>query len=138
MRFAPVACLLLTGCVNTVDLTKATRPYPGGRPQAAVEQVQIVQETEAIRITNGTAQTWNGVSLWVNRRFVKDGVTIPAGGTVQVPLSELRDQWGEQPYPRAIFRSRQPTPIVLVQLEPAPDQPLIGLVVVTPRESALR
>ena len=138
MRFAPVACLMLCGCVNTVDLAKATRPYPVGRPQATVEQVQVVQEDEAIRITNGTAQSWTGASLWVNRRFVKDGVTLPAGGTIQVPMSELRDQWGEQPYPRALFRSRQPTPIVLVQVEPAPDQPLIGLVVVTPRVNALR
>jgi hypothetical protein len=53
-------------------------------------------------------------------------------------MSELRDQWGEQPYPRALFRNRQPTPIVLVQVEPAPDQPLIGLVVVTPRINTLR
>jgi hypothetical protein len=138
MRLAPIALLLLTGCVNTVDLARATRPYPVGRPQAAVEQVQVVQEDEAIRITNGTAVNYEGVSLWVNRRYVKDAVTIPAGGSVQVQFSDLRDQWGEQPYPRALFRSRQPTPIVLVQVEPAPEQPLVGLVVVTPRVNALR
>jgi len=138
MRFASIACLLLCGCVNTVDLAKATRPYPVGRPQSTVEQVQVVQEDEAIRITNGTAQSWDGASLWVNRRFVKDGVRIPAGATIQIPMSELRDQWGEQPYPRALFRARQPTPIVLVQLETKPDQPLVGLVVVSPRVNALR
>jgi tRNA (cytidine/uridine-2'-O-)-methyltransferase len=27
MRIAPIALLLLAGCVNTVDLARATRPY---------------------------------------------------------------------------------------------------------------
>lgn len=142
MRIAMHALMLsgglLAACVNTVDLARATRPYPVGRPQASIEQVQVVQEDEAIRITNGTAVAYDGVSLWINRRYVKDGVSIPAGGTVEVQMSDLRDQWGEQPYPRALFRNRPPTPIVLAQLEAAPEKPLVGLVIVTPRINALK
>ncbi|MBM4051269.1 MAG: hypothetical protein FJ270_00775 [Planctomycetes bacterium] len=138
MRLILFPIALLAGCVHTVDLARATRPYPVGRVQSSVEQMQVVQEDLAIRITNGTAVAYDNASLWVNRRFVKDNVTIPAGGTVTIQLADLRDQWGEQPYPRALFRARQPTTIVLAQLEAAPEQPLVGLVVVTPRVDALR
>ncbi|MBM4109806.1 MAG: hypothetical protein FJ254_00400 [Phycisphaerae bacterium] len=138
MRLVLIPIALLAGCVNTVDLARASRPYPVGRAQASVEQVQVVQEDLAIRITNGTAVAYDNASLWVNRRFVKDHVSIPAGGTITVELADLRDQWGEQPYPRALLRNRQPTPIVLAQLETAPEKPLVGLVVVTPRANALR
>ncbi len=138
MRVLLLVLPLLAGCVNIVDLKRAGRPYPEGREQGLVEQVQVLQEDMDLRMTNGTADHFDGVSVWVNRRYVKDGVTLAPGATLVIPLSDLRDQWGEQPYPRAMFRSRQPTPIALVQIERSPDQPLVGLVVVTPRANALR
>ena len=53
----------------------------------------------------------------------------------EIPLDGFWDLRGEGPFPGGLLRYYPPTPVRLVQLQPAPDAPLVGLVAIpTERE----
>ncbi len=122
----------LIGCTTLYDPALETRPYPSELGQGSVVQVQAIPMELAIRVINATATDYSDIDVWVNRRYVQHVRSIPAGGTVDLEIEKFRDQWGQCPQPGGFWRTRAPTPLVLVQIQTDEKSPLVGLVTVVP------
>ncbi|MFM1823104.1 MAG: hypothetical protein RI967_1370 [Planctomycetota bacterium] len=132
------AVLGAAGCVQSVQYEpdRATRAYPFSQPQARVIEAQVFNNGESITIVNATTESFGPVDVWLNQRYMSrldEG--LAAGAVVEIPLSDFWDLRGEGPFPGGLLRYYPPTPVRLVQLQPAPDAPLVGLVAIpTERE----
>ena len=111
---------------------KATRPYPFELPQGSVVQIQVVPQTDALKIINSTAVNYKNFDLWLNQRYVVHIPELLAGQTVVVPLDSMWDQSGGTPFSGGLLRYFQPTPLVLVQIQADEKSPLVGLVPTLP------
>jgi hypothetical protein len=130
------AVAFLLGCETMrYEPTKATRAYPANLPQSRVAAVQVFNDGDAMLIVNATVESWSNVDIWLNQRYLKHVDALGAGQTLRIPLGEFWDVRGEGPFPGGLLRYYPPTPIRLVQIQTAPDAPLIGfLSIPTERE----
>lgn len=126
------ASVAIAGCATLYDPALETRPYPSELGQGSVVQVQAIPLEHSIRVINATADDYSEVDVWVNRRYVQHVKSIPAGATVDLEIEKFRDQWGQCPQPGGFWRTRAPTPLVLVQIQKDAKSPLVGLVTVVP------
>lgn len=129
------ACLAATACQRyPYDPSKSTRPYPRELKQGSVADIQVLPNLgeNTIRIVNATADSYANFDLWINQRYVRHFDSMRAGETLEVPIDSFWDERGEGPFPGGWFRYYQPTPIVLAQIQVAPDKPLIGLLAKPP------
>ena len=133
---ALAAAALSVGCETMrYEPTKATRAYPANLPQERVAEVQVFNDGDAMLIVNATVESWTNVDIWLNQRYLKHVDALAAGQTLRIPLGEFWDVRGEGPFPGGLLRYYPPTPIRLVQIQTAPDAPLIGfLSIPTERE----
>lgn len=128
-----VAIGALTACgANLYDPSLATRAYPDGLVQDQVVQIQAVPQELDLEIINATNIDYKDIDIWVNRRFMQHVTSLPAGATIHLPIEKFRDVWGQCPQPGGFWRTRQPTPLVFVQIQRDATSPLIGLVTVVP------
>ncbi len=128
--------LTLGGCTAPLyDPALATRAYPELLLQAEVIQMQAVPKETVLQIINGTATDYREVDVWVNRRYMKHITEILAGQTIEVTITDFRDVWGQCPQPGGFWRTRAPTPLVLVQIQRDETTPLLGLVAVVPADA---
>ena len=111
---------------------KATRPYPFELPQGSVVQIQVIPQTDALKIINSTAVNYKNFDLWLNQRYVVHIPELLAGQTVVVPLDSMWDQSGGTPFSGGLLRYFQSTPLVLVQIQADEKSPLVGLVPTLP------
>ncbi len=146
MVWAPrhtLCCALLTataaaaagGCQSyPYDPEKATRPYPVRLTQSDVIKVQVIPDLDTgnITVVNATATSYTNFDLWLNRRYMKHVESLKSGETLQLDIETFWDERGEGPFPGGWFRYFDPTPVVLAQMQLAPDKPLIGLECVPP------
>jgi len=116
------------------DPTKATRAYPSELAQAALVDVQVIPQIDqgTLVLVNATSTSYRDFDLWLNRRYVRRVESLPAGQTITLPVESFWDERGEGPFPGGWFRYYAPTPIVLVQIQTAPDAPFIGLIAKPP------
>ena len=132
---AAAAALAAAACQRyPYDPSKSTRPYPRELKQGAVVDIQVLPNLgeNTITIVNATANGYADFDLWINQRYVRHIDSMKAGETLTVPIDSFWDERGEGPFPGGWFRYYQPTPIVLAQIQVAPDKPLIGLVAKPP------
>lgn len=122
----------LPACTPEANYALATEPYPVARATGSTLQIQALPEGDQLRLENLTVRSFDAARLWMNRRYVADVGPIAPGATLIVPLIRFRDQWGQTPYPDTTFRLHEPTPIVLVEIDPGGGLPLLGTVVVEP------
>lgn len=116
------------------DPTKATRAYPSELAQAALVDVQVIPQIDegTLTLVNATSTSYRDFDLWLNRRYVRRVESLPAGQSITLPVESFWDERGEGPFPGGWFRYYAPTPIVLVQIQTAPDAPFIGLIAKPP------
>lgn len=116
------------------DPSKATRAYPEQLAQASVADIQAIPDLAngRLRLVNPTATGYADFHLWLNRRYMRHVDALAAGQTIDLPIDSFWDERGEGPFPGGWFRYFQPTPIVLVQIEPGNGAPLVGLVAKPP------
>ena len=130
------AAMTLGGCTAPLyDPALATRAYPELLSQSEVIQIQAVPKETVLQIINGTVTDYREVDIWVNRRYMKHITEILAGQTIEVTITDFRDVWGQCPQPGGFWRTRPPTPLVLVQIQRDETQPLLGLVAVVPADA---
>ena len=96
--------------------------------------IQVIRTDQYIKIVNSTAVSYNTITLWVNQKFSLELPPLLAGETMQIDLWDMRDSYGEQFNAGGIFRTDQPTPLVLAELQTAEDVPLVGLIVIDQQE----
>jgi len=109
------------------DPTKATRAYPFHLKQERIAEIQVFNDGDAMLVVNATTESWEGVDLWLNQRYLCHVDRLSSGQTLRIPLDRFWDVLGEGPFPGGLFRYYPPTPIRLVQLQTALDAPLVGL-----------
>lgn len=116
------------------DPSKSTRPYPRELKQGTVVDIQVLPNLaeNTVKIVNATADDYANFDLWINQRYVRHIDSMRAGETLEVSIDSFWDERGEGPFPGGWFRYYQPTPIVLAQIQVAPDKPLIGLLAKPP------
>lgn len=108
------------------DPTKATRAYPFQLKQDRTADIQVFNDGDAMLLVNTTVESWTNADIWLNQRYVCHVDRFDSGQTLRIPLGEFWDVRGEGPFPGGLFRYYPPTPIRLVQIQPAPDAPMIG------------
>ncbi len=126
----------LCGCgANLYDPKLATRAYPEALVQSEVVQIQAVPKETTLQIINATATQYNNIDVWVNRRFVQHVDVLLPGQTIELQIDKFRDVWGQCPQPGGFWRTRAPTPLVLVQIQRSESTTLVGLVTVVPEDA---
>lgn len=121
----------LAGCAPSLyHPERATRAYPMDlhRPQSV--DVQVFRDDTSITLVNATPNTYEDVDLWINQRFVHSIGTLAAGETRTISLWDFYDVRGDQFNAGGLFRTREPTPVRLVEIQAGADQPLIGLIAI--------
>ncbi len=108
----------------------ATRPYPFDLHTTDTIPVQVFRDHEKIEIVNTTATDFENVDVWINQRYVRHVDAIPAGQSVTLSLWDFADQWGGVFNAGGVWRTLEPTPVRLVELQTAPDAPLLGLIAI--------
>lgn len=122
------AFLASSGCEAVrYDPMKATRPYPTNLQQTRVADIQVFNDGDAMLIVNATVESFGPTDIWLNQRYLHRVEGLAAGETIRIGLGEFWDLRGEGPFPGGLLRYYPPTPIRLVQLQTAPDAPLVGL-----------
>ncbi len=126
-----VLVLCATGCEGVrYDPNRATRQYPDDLHHANSVNIQVFRHDTSIEIINATTQSYNDFDLWINQRYVHRLDKLPAGQAVHVSLWEFYDVRGESFNAGGFWRADEPTSVRLVEIQPAEDLPLVGLVTI--------
>ncbi len=129
--------VLGSGCNRpNFDPKLATRPYPYELHTTTVLPIQVFRDGTRIEIVNATDQSWTEVTVWINQRFAAPLASLGAGQRVSMDLFSFRDDLGEQFRAGGLFRTRPPATVELIEIQPRPGQPMIGLISVMPGEGA--
>jgi hypothetical protein len=124
-----VATTLGAGCRGPVFVPEqATRDYPLDKHTTDTVDIQVFRDGPWIEVVNSTAQSYHDFELWINQRFVRRVDRMAAGETVRLRLTEFFDERGESVVAGGFFRTRAATPVRLVQIQPDPDEQMIGLI----------
>ena len=131
--YVPILCALFVtgGCAQTMyDPALATRPYPFDKHEATSIDIQVFRKGPTIEIVNSTPVSYRDVDIWLNQRFTRHLDVLEAGATVQLSLWDFWDLRGDRFSAGGFWRTEEPTPLRLVELQLNDDDPLIGLVAI--------
>lgn len=121
----------LSGCEQSRFVPDmATRPYPRELHTTDVVDIQVFRDGSDIELINATAHGYRDFDLWVNQRYVHHIDELPAGGRMTLSLWDFFDERGERLNAGGFFRTRQPTPVRLVEMQTAADEPMVGLIAI--------
>lgn len=125
--------MTLPGCsTGNYAPEMAADSYPAARHTAASVDIQFFRDGPTARIQNATVNSYRGVRLWLNQRYVRAIPDLPAGGLIEIGLDEFYDDLGERMIAGGFFRTERTTPIVLAELEVDGLEPLVGIEVIGP------
>jgi hypothetical protein len=129
--FPGVLLLPGAGCMRqTHDPARATRAYPAHLHRAESVDIQVFREGQTLELVNATARSYNEFDLWVNQRFVRHVQSLPAGRTVRLSLRSFYDELGEPFRAGGFFRTEEPMPVRLVEIQAGDEKPMIGLITI--------
>ncbi len=117
------------GCSGSGNLLALATDYEGVPPstlaQAEVLNIQVFRNVTDLELTNTTARSFGPSVIWVNERYSRpiDGLAI--GESVDLPLRQFVDEYGDPFRAGGFFATRDPDALVLAQLES--DGVLYGL-----------
>jgi hypothetical protein len=123
---AAIALGLLAGCRGGQSIDYA-RSMPPELRQGEVLNIQAFRNVTRLQLTNTTARSFEDGTLWINQRFSRPIGRLDAGESVDLPLREFVDEFGDTFRAGGFFATRDPDPVVLVQLESGGS--LFGLVI---------
>ena len=118
-------------CSTPRDVSKAGPARPGVERQTGVLDIQVFRDETVIRMTNTTARPLAAGRMWVNDWYSRPFPGLAVGESLELPLSEFRDQNGDAFRAGGFFAADRPDRVVLAQIET--DGQLLGLVVVGER-----
>ena len=122
---------MLAGCQDIrFDQARATPSYPHHLHQANSVNIQVFREDTSIELVNATTRAYTEFDLWINQRYTSRIESLPAGATVRVSLWDFYDERGESLNAGGLFRSDEPTPVRLVEIQTGDEQPLVGLITI--------
>jgi hypothetical protein len=112
----------------------ATRAYPWTLHRTQDVPIQCFREGSTVQILNSTPRGYDSVAIWINQRFLLEGVDLPAGESTMIDLWQFRDHLGEQFRAGGIWRTEPPMPVRLIEIQADPESPTVGLITIPPRE----
>ena len=123
---------LLPAACNTpnFDPAKSTREYPFELHTTNTVPIQVFRDGTMIEIVNSTDNNWGASSLWINQQYMRSITGLAAGQRLTLSLSEFRNDIGEEFRAGGFLRTRQPTPVRLVEIQPGAGQPLVGFITI--------
>ena len=126
-----VTFLFLCSCQNPFgNPALASTLYPMDLHEGDSVSIQVLRKDEYISIVNSTAVDFYNPTLWINQRYTGQLPSIPAGSTLRFNLWSLRDAYGEQFNAGGIWRTDEPTQLIIAELQISEDEPLVGLIVI--------
>jgi len=125
LAVCPIGCRQFTYAPD-----RASRPYPAHLPRGETVRVQVLSDGVAIDVVNATATAYREFDLWLNRRYRRFVPRLDPGESITLRLDTFWDHLGEGPQVGGFFASRDPTPIVLAEIQTDETSPLVGLVAV--------
>ena len=130
-----VIIIWITACQNPAGNPElASQPYPMNMHVAQSVPIQVIRDGEFIKIINSTAVDYPTPTLWINQRFSGQLPSLLAGDTMQINLWSLRDSFGERFNAGGIWRTDEPAPLIIAELQRPDNQKLVGLIVVNQEE----
>lgn len=125
------------------DPARASGPYPDHlhlssettadgltvRTPLAVD-AQVFRDDTDIVVVNSTPRSFSDFHLWLNQRYARHVDRLDAGQTIRLSLWDFFDQWGGRFNAGGFFRSYEPTPVRLVEIQLDDAQPMVGLIAV--------
>lgn len=120
-------CRVLGGAPD-VDYARA---YPRATTKGDVLDVQVFRNGTRLTMTNSTSRSFGPSTLWINERFSRPIDGFGAGQTLSLDLYTFRDEFQDQFRAGGFFATRDPDPVVLVQLETDEPSEMVGFVVVS-------
>ena len=119
------------GCTRkTYDPAWATRPYPENLHTTDTVDMQVFRNETKIEVVNSTARSYQHFDMWINQRYVAHVESLPAGETVTLSLWDFHDVYGNSFNAGGFFRTVEATPLRMVEIQPGPDQRMVGLVTI--------
>jgi hypothetical protein len=132
----PLAALLLlslAACSSSAPKASPdARDYPALK-QASTADIQVVLHNTTVDMTNTTARAFGPSTVWLNKWYSKPIDGFAPGQTLSLPLDSFLDRYSENFKPGGFFATKEPTELVLAQLETKDDNgkpEIVGLVVV--------
>ncbi len=126
-----VGVLLAAACERIrYDPARATRPYPHQLHRAEAVDIQVFRDGQTIEIINSTARSYSDFDLWINQRYVDHIARLAPGQTIRLSLWDFYDERGEAINAGGFWRTEPPAPVRLVEIQPGPEQPMIGLIMI--------
>lgn len=123
--------VFMVSCQNPAgDPNLASPVYPMNLHEAQSVPIQVLRDGETLTIVNSTADDYGHTTLWINQRFAAKLPPILAGSKYEFDLHALRDAYGEQFNAGGVWRTDEPTDVVLAELQLDETNPLVGLVVI--------
>ena len=117
------------GCLRTrYDPAKATPAYPNTRLSTKTVDVQVFREGAEIELINATANSYRDFRLWINQRYTREVDQLLAGESIRISLWDFWDERGEVFNAGGVWRTEQPTPVRLVEIEA--DGVMVGLITI--------
>jgi hypothetical protein len=121
----------LSGCQPaSYNPAMATRAYPEQLHTTDTVDMQVFRDDTTIELVNTTANTYTDVDVWLNQRYVLRVDELPAGGSLTLSLWDFYDERGEVFNAGGLFRSVDPTPLRLVELQTSDTEPMVGLITI--------
>lgn len=108
----------------------ACPPFPEHLHEANAVDIQVFREGTSIELVNATPRRYRDFKLWVNQRYMKRVDQLAPGETLRLSLWEFYDERGELMNAGGFFRTHEPDPVRMVQIQIDDETPLIGLVAV--------
>ena len=126
-----LGCTVLCGCNRpNFDPAYANRPYPFELHTTTTLPVQVFRDGRTLEIVNSTDRQWGASTIWVNQQYSHELDSLAPGQRVSFNLADFRNKLGEEFNAGGIFRTRQPTPVRLVEIQPGEGQPLVGFIAI--------
>ena len=128
---AMMCMLMFAACHNPAgnpDL--ASTPYPMNLHTATSVPIQVIRTDEYVEIVNSTANHYIDSRLWINQRYSMNLPPFRAGETLSINLWSLRDSFGEQFNAGGVWRTDEPTRLIIAELQVSDEADLVGLVVI--------
>ena len=121
----------LAGCPSVrYDPLRASRPYPRDLHTTHTVDIQVFRDSTSIELVNATPRSYENFELWINQRYRRRIDSLPAGATIKVSLWRFFDERGETLNAGGLLATDLPTPVYLVEIQEAEDQPLVGLIAI--------
>lgn len=125
----------LSACQSGLGPLDRAAEYPFAAKQEKTLDIQVVRSGTRVSMTNTTATNFGPSRLWLNRRFSFPIAKWEIGETLDLPLKDFLDEFGERFRPGGFFAAEAPDKIVHAQIEvPSPTSEggarMLGLIVV--------